>query len=263
MRGISGASGNLLDAGAQAFYPTLGAPYPVPLQPQLFYTHPCPAVPVPVPPPMAMSVPLPPIPMSMPPPPQTPAGYPLPVADGPSSRAVVLGLVPQHAQESDVARAMAPFGAIRSVDTSAVASEGAATVHFFDLRAAELAVACVRDQHMRQQSRLGQFYAQAGAAAAWSPQPWDWQHDDTRGLVLGQAVWAHFAAGADLDGGENRGSLVVLSPLPAGVTLAELRQVFQAFGMSRPSRRFVFPRLFLVFPAANCIGSPTRRDLLV
>jgi hypothetical protein len=253
MGGISGASVNLLDAGAQAFYPTVGVPYTLPLQPpphQLFYTHPCPAVP---PPPLAMSVPLP---------PQTP-GYSLPtttpVADGPSSRAVVLVLVPPHAQEADVAQAMAPFGAIRSVDVSAVASEGAATVHFFDIRAAELAVACVREQHIRQQSRLGQLYA---AAATWPPpppQPWDWRHDDTRGLVVGQAVWAHFAASADIDG-DNRGSLVVVSPLPGGVTLADLRPVFQAFGTHHRHRPtdtpFRFPTLVSCVSRSAIVTAP-------
>ncbi|CAL4953144.1 unnamed protein product [Urochloa decumbens] len=240
--GFPGASGNLLDAAAQAFYPApVGAPYPLqPLPPQQIYCpHPYPApMPVPVVPPMAVAM--------APPPQQQQPGYTLPVVDGPSSRVVVLGLVPPHAQEADVAQAMAAFGAIRSVDASAVASEGAATVHFFDIRAAELAVACVREQHMRQQSRLGQLYAAAAAAWPPPPAPWDWPHDDGRGLVLGHAVWAHFAsAGADADG-DNRGSLVVLSPLP-GVSVAELRQVFQAFGdlkdvresAHRPSHKFV------------------------
>ncbi|CAO2172462.1 unnamed protein product [Urochloa humidicola] len=249
--GFPGASGNLLDATAQAFYPApVGAPYPLqPLPPQIYCPHPYPAT-MPVPPPpaaMPMPVPVPP-PMSMALAPPQP-GYTLPVVDGPSSRVVVLALVPPHAQEADVAQAMAVFGAIRSVDASSVASEGAATVHFFDIRAAELAVACVREQHMRQQSRLGQLYAAAASAAAWPPPPapWDWAHDDGRGLVLGHAVWAHFATGADDAGGDNnRGSLVVLSPLP-GVSVADLRHVFQAFGdlkdvresAHRPSHKFV------------------------
>ncbi|XP_062208697.1 protein terminal ear1-like [Phragmites australis] len=243
--GIPGAPGNLLDAGAQAFYPAVGAPYPLQLQPlphQLYCPQPYPAMPPPMP--MAMSVPLPLAP-------QTP-GYSVPttttVVDGPTSRAVVLGLVPPHAQEGDVAQAMVPFGAIRAVDASAVASERVATVHFFDIRAAELAVACIREQHMRQQSRLGQLYAAAAVSPAWPPPPtpqaWDWPHDDSRGLVLGHAVWAHFAAGSD--DGDNRGSLVVLSPVP-GVSLADLRQVFQAFGdlkdvresAQRPSHKFI------------------------
>ncbi|TVU36123.1 hypothetical protein EJB05_18039, partial [Eragrostis curvula] len=278
MGGISGGPGNLLDAGAQAFYPAVGAPYAMPLQPlphQLYYAHPCPAVPPPLPPPppppLAMSVPLPPVVMA----PQAPA-YSLPtttatpVADCPSSRVVVLALVPPHAQETDVARAMAPFGAIRSVDASAVASEGVATVHFFDIRAAELAVACVREQHMRQQSRLGQLFAAAAVPPAWPPPPpvpqpgsWDWPHDDTRGLVLGQAVWAHFA----VDDGDNRGSLVVLSPLPARVTLADLRQAFQAFGdlkdvresAQRPSHKFV--DFFDTRDAARALAELSGREL--
>ncbi|EES01930.1 hypothetical protein BDA96_03G426200 [Sorghum bicolor] len=249
--GFPGAPGNLLDAAAQEFHPTVCAPYPLqPLPHQLYCPHTYPAMPPP--PQMAMLQPVPPMAMPMAPQP----GYTLPttapVVDGPSSRVVVLCLVPPHAQERDVAQAMAPFGAIRSADACAVASEGVATVHFFDIRAAELAVACVREQHMRQQSRLGQLYAAAAVPPAWAPAPptapqaWDWPHpnDDGRGLVLGQVVWAHFAPGAD--DGENRGSLVVLSPLP-GVSVADLRQVFQAFGdlkdvresAHRPSHKFI------------------------
>ncbi|OEL31045.1 Protein terminal ear1 [Dichanthelium oligosanthes] len=249
--GFPGASGNLLDAAAQAFYPAVGAPYPLqPLPHQLYCPHPYPAMPVPPPTAMALPVPVPPMAMALPPQPGYTFPTSTPVVDGPSSRVVVLGLVPPHAQEADVAQAMAPFGAIRSVDALAVASEGVATVRFFDIRAAELAVACVREQHMRQQSRIGQLYAAAAAVSpAWppthpTPQPWDWPHDDSRGLVLGHAVWAHFATGAD--DGDNRASLVVLSPLP-GVSVADLRQVFQAFGdlkdvresAQRPSNKFV------------------------
>ena len=172
--GFPGASGNLLDAAAQAFYPAVGAPYPLqPLPHQIYYPHPYPAMPAPAPAAMAVPVPVPQMAMALAPP---QPGYTLPtstpVVDGPSSRVVLLGLVPPHAQEADVAQAMAPFGAIRSVDASAVASEGVATVHFYDIRAAELAVACVREQHMRQQSRLGQLYAAAATVSpAWPTPP--------------------------------------------------------------------------------------------
>jgi hypothetical protein len=110
-----------------------------------------------------------------------------------------------------------------------------ATVHFFDLRAAERAVAAVREQHMRRQCLISQHYAAMGA---WPPQqqppppPVDWPQDDGLGLglVLGQAVWANFAAGCSLpDGGPNGGSIIVLNCLP-DVSLSELRQAFQAYG---------------------------------
>ena len=167
--GFPGASGNLLDAAAQAFYPAVGAPYPLqPLPHQIYYPHPYPAMPAPAPAAMAVPVPVPQMAMALAPP---QPGYTLPtstpVVDGP----VLLGLVPPHAQEADVAQAMAPFGAIRSVDASAVASEGVATVHFYDIRVAELAVACVREQHMRQQSRLGQLYAAAATVSPAWPMP--------------------------------------------------------------------------------------------
>ncbi|KAL5228996.1 hypothetical protein ABZP36_017261 [Zizania latifolia] len=242
---MQGAASNLLDAGAQAFYPAVGAPYPFqPVPPQLYCPQPYQVVPAIPPPPVAMPVPPP---AAMAPQP----GYCVPAAatvvDGPASRAVVLSLVPPHAPEEEVARAMAPFGAVRGVDASALASEGVATVYFFDLRAAELAVAGVREQHIRQQCRLGQLYAAAVSPPTWPPPAWDWPHDDNRGLVLGQAVWAHFAAASTLpDDGANRGSLVVLNSLP-GVSLLELREVFQAFGdvkdvresAQRPSNKFV------------------------
>ncbi|KAF0916409.1 hypothetical protein E2562_007510 [Oryza meyeriana var. granulata] len=228
--GMQEAASNLLDAGAQAFYPAVGAP-PFPFQPlphQLYCPQPYQVMPVA--PPVALPVP-PPLPATMAPQP----GYCVPAAatvvDGPASRAVVLSLVPPHAPEDEIARAMAPFGAVRAVDASAVPSEGVATVHFFDLRAAELAVTGVREQHIRQQCRLGQLYAAAASSPAWPPPAsWDWPHDDNRGLVLGQAVWAHFAAASTVpDDGASRGSLVVLNSLP-GVSVFELREVFQAFG---------------------------------
>uniref|UniRef100_A0ACD5XAK7 Uncharacterized protein n=1 Tax=Avena sativa TaxID=4498 RepID=A0ACD5XAK7_AVESA len=234
--GIPGAPQNNLDARAQEYYPT-AYPFP-PLQQQQLY---CPPVTYPVmPPPAPMPMPMPmTVPMPMPPPQTVPIpqqfGIPVsspavPAVEGPPSRAVVLSLLPPHTPEAEVARAMAPFGDVRAVDAPALVSEGVATVHFFDLRAAEHAVAAVREQHMRQQCRLSQHFA---ATSAWQPQPppaWDWQHEDSRGLVLGQVVWANFVAGSSLpDDGANRGSLVVLNSLP-DVSLSELRQAFQAYG---------------------------------
>ncbi|KAM3334624.1 hypothetical protein ACQJBY_029201 [Aegilops geniculata] len=239
MAGMTGAPQNILDAGAQEYYPTAGAPYPPPpflsLPHELYCPPPFPVMP----PPMGMPMPVPmpmPQPQTLAIPPQI--GLPVPTVaatavDGPASRAVVLSLLPPHTPELEVARAMAPFGDVRTVDATALASEGVATVHFFDLRAAENAVTAVREQHMRQQCRLSQLYA---ATTAWPPQPpaWDWQQDDCRGLVLGQAVWAHFAAASTLpDDGANRGSLVVLNSLP-DVSLSELRQAFQAYGTHPP-----------------------------
>ncbi|XP_044978025.1 protein terminal ear1 homolog isoform X1 [Hordeum vulgare subsp. vulgare] len=261
MGGMPGAPQNILDAGAQEYYPTAGAPYPPPpflsLQHQLYCPPPFPVMP----PPMAM-------PMPMPPPPQI--GLPVPTVattpvDGPAGRAVVLSLLPPHTPELEVARAMAAFGDVRTVDAPALASEGVATVHFFDLRSAENAVTAVREQHMRQQCRLSQLYA---APAAWPPQPpaWDWHQDDCRGLVLGQAVWAHFTAASTLpDDGANRGSLVVLNSLP-DVSVSELRQAFEAYGplkdvresAQRPNHKFV--EFFDTRDAARALAELNGRD---
>ncbi|PNT73416.1 hypothetical protein BRADI_2g58100v3 [Brachypodium distachyon] len=260
MGGMPGAPPIILDAGAQEYYPAVvggAAAYPpfLPLTPQQLYCPPPYQAMPPPPPPMALPLPLP-MPMPIPIPQQIgpTAAAAAAAVDAPASRAVVLSLVPPHAQEGDVARAMAAFGAVRAVDASAVPSERVATVHFFDLRAAELAVAAVRAQHMRQQCRLSQLYA---ATVSWppsaagpgpAPAAWDWPHDDILGLVLGQAVWAQFAAASTLpDDGFSRGSLVVLNSLPDDVSLLELRQAFQAFGdlkdlrqsPHRPSHKFV------------------------
>ncbi|VAH83204.1 unnamed protein product [Triticum turgidum subsp. durum] len=269
MAGMPGAPQNILDAGAQEYYPSAGAPYPPPpflsLPHQLYCPPPFPVMP----PPMAMAMAMPmPQPQTVAIPPQI--GLPVPTVaatavDGPASRAVVLSLLPPHTPEIEVARAMAPFGDVRTVDAPALASEGVATVHFFDLRAAENAVTAVREQHMRQQCRLSQLYA---ATTAWPPQPpaWDWHQDDCRGLVLGQAVWAHFAAASTLpDDGANRGSLVVLNSLP-DVSLSELRQAFQAYGplkdvresAQRPNHKFV--EFFDTRHAARALAELNGRD---
>ncbi|KAL5220016.1 hypothetical protein ABZP36_024729 [Zizania latifolia] len=263
--GMQSAASNLLDAGAQAFYPVVAAPYPFqPVPHQVYCPQPYQVMPA-IPPPVPMPVPPPATMASQP-------GYCVPAAatvvDGPANRAVVLSMVPPHAPEAEVARAMAPFGAVRGVDASALASEGVATVYFFDLRAAELAVAGVREQHVRQQCRLGQLYAAAAASSpTWHPPSWDWPHDDNRGLVLGQAVWAHFAAASTIpDDGANRGSLVVLNSLP-GVSLSELREVFQAFGdvkdvresAQRPSNKFV--EFFDTSDAARALAELNGQEL--
>ncbi|CAM0884231.1 unnamed protein product [Alopecurus aequalis] len=269
--GMPGAPQNILDAGAQEYYPAVGAAYAFPPLPHQLYCPPPPPYPVmPPPAPMPMVMPMP-----MPPPPQQQQtvaipqqfGIPGPAAaatvDGPACRTVVLSLLPLHTPEAEVARAMAFFGDVRAVDAPALASEGVATVHFFDLRAAERAVTAVREQHMRQQCRLSQLFA------AWPHQPppaWDWHQEDGPGLVLNQAVWANFAAASTLpDDGASRGSLVVLNSVP-DVSLSELRQAFQAYGELKdvreaaqwPSNKFV--EFFDTRDAARALAGLNGRD---
>lgn len=127
---------NLLDPAAQEFYPSS----------QFALHNPQNYNPYPPPPPS-------PFPSHYVHPPQSAAD------DNPSSRAVVLSMVPPHVTEPSITHSMMAFGGVRAIDTNFLSSEGIVTVHFYDLRSAQVAVAEVREQHVRQQSRLGQqFY---------------------------------------------------------------------------------------------------------
>ncbi|XP_072965679.1 protein terminal ear1 homolog isoform X1 [Typha angustifolia] len=216
--------GNLLDPGAQEFYPTTQFAL---AHPQIYYHY----HPTPPPPPLAQ-------PMIQ----AAAAEYVTPAwvaGDGAASRAVVLSMVPRHVPEAAVRASMEAFGAVRSVDLSALAAEGIVTVLFFDLRSAQAAVAEVRDQHVRQQSRLGQQFA--AAAGNWPPPPWEWREPEIgvigclRGLIGGYAVWAHFAAAVVGHDATNHGSLVVLNSHP-GISLHSLRETFEAFGAVKDLR---------------------------
>jgi hypothetical protein len=219
--------GNLLDPSAQEFYPSL--PYPVP---------PVPVLPPPLPPPFPQFY-YPPVPIVVPQPPPVlppPAQYVQPTwvtDDAVPTRGVVLSMVPRHVSDHDVRSSMECFGAVRAVDVSALGTEGIVTVHFYDLRSAQAAFTEVREQHVRQQSRLGQLYGVPVPLA-----PWDWTEAGSggamgRGLICGQAVWAHFAVGGTEFGinDSNQATLVVVSPLPAGISLHTLRETFETFGM--------------------------------
>ncbi|PKA54636.1 Protein terminal ear1 [Apostasia shenzhenica] len=227
MEGGFGIGTNSLDPGAVEFYPaTQFAPVP----PQICYHYPPP----------------PPPPAAVYPPPQLHLQYGTMGDDCEPTRAVVLGLVPPHVDEATITSSMAAFGAVRAVEMAALASEGAATVHFYDLRSAVAAVFEIREQHVRQQSRLGQqfgvvpanwgmldFPAVANASALGG-----------RGLIAGHAVWAQFSArGVD---GPNQGSLFVYNCDPT-VPSAFLAELFGSFGDVKevretpwkPNQRFV------------------------
>lgn len=192
---------NILDPSAQEFHPSshFALPYP-----QFYY-------------PYHLLTPPPPLPYHYVHPPQA-------ADDDASSRAVVLSMVPTHVPKSAVTQAMMAFGGVRAVDTSYLMSEGIATVHFYDLRSAKVAVAEIREQHLRQQTRLQQFYGIL-PSENWAVQP---LAKGGRGLIGGQAVWAQFAAkGLDVP---NQGSLFVSVSDPAAVSLEDIREIFQSFG---------------------------------
>lgn len=226
--------GNLLDPSAQEFYPSLPSPVPT-----------VPVLPPPPPPPFAQFYYPPPLPIVPPPPPvpvpvlPPPAEYVRPTwvtDDAVPTRGVVLSMVPRHVTDHDVLSSMEFFGAVRAVDMSALGTDGIVTVHFYDLRSAQVAFTEVREQHVRQQSRLGQLYGVPVPVT-----PWDWPEAGTtstaigRGLICGQAVWAHFAVGSGELGidDSNQATLVVISPLSSGISLHTLRETFESFGMYR------------------------------
>ncbi|XP_038987996.1 protein terminal ear1-like [Phoenix dactylifera] len=225
--------GNILDPGAAEFYPASQFAL---AQPQIYYTYPSP------PPPPAVPV----YPQA------APAEYVSPAwvaGDGAATRAVVLSMVPRHVGEAGVRGEMEKFGGVRAVEMGSLAADGIVTVHFFDLRGAQAAVAEIREQHVRQQSLLGQQYGVLagnwaepggpGGAGMVVMHPMGW-----RGLIAGQAVWAQFAARAFDD--PNHGSIVVFNLDPSVSSLA-LREIFQPFGAvkevkemaSRPHHRVV------------------------
>ncbi|KAG1358920.1 Protein terminal ear1 [Cocos nucifera] len=225
--------GNILDPGAAEFYPASQFAL---AQPQIYYTYPSP------PPPPALPV----YPQA------APAEYVSPAwvaGDGAATRAVVLSMVPRHVGEAAVRLEMEKFGGVRAVEMGSLAADGIVTVHFFDLRSAQTALTEIREQHVRQQSLLGQQYGVLagnwaepggpGGAGMVVIHPMGW-----RGLIAGQVVWAQFAARAFDD--PNHGSLVVFNLDPSVSSLA-LREIFQPFGAvkevkemaSRPHHRVV------------------------
>ncbi|KAJ0972473.1 hypothetical protein J5N97_020432 [Dioscorea zingiberensis] len=157
------------------------------------------------------------------------------VEDGAVTRAVVLSMVPRGVSPDVVRAAMEEFGGVRAVEMGALAGEGNVTVHFYDLRSAQTAVAEIRDQHLRQQCRLGQQYgvmpggwtAEQGGGVVYL------MVGGGRGLIGGQAVWAHFTA-KELDG-PNQGSLTILNA-GQGLSMDAVRQVFEDFGAVKEVR---------------------------
>lgn len=105
-------------------------------------------------------------------------------------------MVPRHVTEHDVFSAMECFGAVCAIDVSSLGTDGIVTVHLNDLRSAQAAFTEVREQHVRQQSQLGQLYLYGSPMAVTQ---WGWPEASTSsgamgsGLICGEAIWAHFA----------------------------------------------------------------------
>lgn len=158
---------------------------------------------------------------------------PLPPQSAAPTRTLVLSSVPSDVSESIIRRELEVFGEVRGVQMEKIC-EGIVTVHFYDLRHAEKALQDIRDQHMRQQSRLGNLFATLERSSGFiglgeklfaPPSP------AARGLISGCAVWAQFIIPScnAVPDGHNQGTIVVFN-LDPNVSTSSLKEIFQAFG---------------------------------
>ncbi|KAJ4972916.1 hypothetical protein NE237_006090 [Protea cynaroides] len=164
-----------------------------------------------------------------PPPPST-----LPPPSPTPTRALLLSSVPTEVSETLVRRELEVFGEVRSVQMERL-QDGIVTVHFYDLRHAQAALAEITEQHMQQQSRLRQHYAALqkqqinlsfGFENFSPPLP-----PPAPGLIAGRAVWAQFTLPGKTicPDGHNQGTLVVFN-LDLEVSTCKLKEIFEAFG---------------------------------
>ncbi|XP_058102062.1 protein terminal ear1 homolog [Magnolia sinica] len=167
---------------------------------------------------------------------EPPPAHVRPAPTAAATRALLLSLVPAHVTESRVRMELEVFGEVRAVQMERL-GEGIVTVHFYDLRDAQTALVEIQEQHMRQQSRLGQHYCSLvmgnwGCEGANSAVPMPLPLLGSRGLVGGQAVWAQFAVPAmiaEVADWQNQGTLVVFN-LDSEVSSSNIKEIFEAFG---------------------------------
>ncbi|KAK6922317.1 RNA recognition motif domain [Dillenia turbinata] len=146
-----------------------------------------------------------------------------------ATRTVVLSSVPVDMGETIVRRELEVFGEVRAVQMERVL-DGIVTVHFYDLRHAQMAVREIREQHMQQQSRLREHYVQKNSVGGvFVPPPLP--SPAVRGLIAGRAVWAQFVIPSTELGpdGNNQGTIVIFN-LDSHVSSHDLRQIFEPFG---------------------------------
>ncbi|XAR48127.1 hypothetical protein NMG60_11030844 [Bertholletia excelsa] len=166
-----------------------------------------------------------------------PLAPPLPPPCATATRTLLLSYVPAGVSESVLRRELELFGDVRAVEMGRLRN-GVVTVHFYDIRHAQAALAAIREQHVLQQSRLRKHFdslmlhnsiydPQNSPLLSMPPPP----ATAARGLIAGYAVWAEFTipAMAEIPDGHNQGTLVVFN-LGSGVSTASLREIFEAFG---------------------------------
>ncbi|KAJ0037699.1 hypothetical protein Pint_23596 [Pistacia integerrima] len=168
----------------------------------------------------------------------------LPPPSAAPTRTLVLSSVASDVSESSVRRDLEVFGEVRGVQMDRV-GEGILTVHFYDLRHAEMALREIREQHMQLQSMLGNQYCglvlqnncegESLSTSFVSP--------TARGLIAGRPVWAQFILPScnAVPDGNNQGTIVVFN-LDSGVSSSSLREVFQAFGPVKELRETPFKK---------------------
>lgn len=178
------------------------------------------------------------------------------------TRSLLLSSVPSElVSESTLRRELEVFGDVRGVQMEKL-RDGIVTVHFYDLRHAEMALMAIRKQHMQQQTRLRNYYASllktrnsVLEADCYAPAP---QPPPARGLIAGRAVWAQYIVPAynAVPDGQNQGTIVVFN-LDSEVSAETLRQTFEAFGMRKRFYHFnfcLFLKLILsLFSSSICI----------
>ncbi|KAF8399824.1 hypothetical protein HHK36_015696 [Tetracentron sinense] len=195
---------------------------------------------------------------------------PLPAPSTAATRTLLLSSVPTDVSEETVRRELEVFGEVRAVQMERL-QEGIVTVHFYDLRDSQAAMAEIREQHMQQQSRLRKHYNntllmrnlgfEGGDSFVPVPSP-------ARGLIAGCAVWAQFTMPTTIVGldGHNLGTLVVFN-LASGVSASKLKEIFEAFGPvkelretpSKRNQRFV--EFFDIRNAARALSEMNGKEI--
>lgn len=164
----------------------------------------------------------------------SPSYHALPPPSSTPTRTLVLSSVAGDVSESSVRRDLEVFGEVRGVQMDR-ADEGIVTVHFYDLRHAEMAFKEIREQHMQLQTLLGNqccgFVLQKNCDGQ-SPSS-SFVSQTARGLIAGRPVWPQFIVPCcnAVPDGNNQGTIVVFN-LDSGVSSSSLREIFQAFGKS-------------------------------
>ncbi|KAK2972183.1 hypothetical protein RJ640_030728 [Escallonia rubra] len=171
---------------------------------------------------------------------EPPLPPPLPPPSSTPSRTLLLSSVPGDVSESTIRRELEVFGDVRAVGMERARRDGVVTVHFYDIRHAEAALAEIRRQHVQQQCRMRRHFDAVLITRNSLFEQYDLPPPlppPARGLISGRAVWAQFMSpvAAGLLIGHNQGTIVIFN-LDANVSSHHLKQIFEAFGLVKELR---------------------------